>query len=99
MDEKKTNTGLWAGTPGSVEQQAPNQINELRLINRGSDCFVNCIIQLLRKTAYGDFIIEHLQALTNASDEEYRLSKSLFRIYSHEFQQERSKIEENERIF
>ena len=86
FDEKKNCTGLWAGTPGSLEHHAPNQINELRLINQGSDCFVNCIIQLLRKTAYREFIIEHLQTLTNASDENFKLSKSLLQIYSHDFQ-------------
>ena len=41
FDEKKNCTGLCAGTPGSLEHHAPNQINELRLINRGSDCFVS----------------------------------------------------------
>ena len=33
LDEKKDFTGLWAGTLGLLAQQAPNQINELRLIN------------------------------------------------------------------
>ena len=75
--EKKDFTGLWAGTLGLLAQQAPNQINELRLINWGSDCFVNYIIKLLRKIAYGDFITEHLETLSDASDEDYRLSKSI----------------------
>ena len=59
--------------------------NDLKLINRGSDCFVNSVIQLLRNTDYYAFIQGHLQVLlANSTPDSYRLSRLLYNIYNEE---------------
>ena len=34
--------------------------SQLKLINRGTDCFVNSVIQMLRNTEYASFLTQNL---------------------------------------
>ena len=57
--------------------------NELQLINRGTDCFVNSVVQLIRNTAYAPFIRAHIPMLVaDSTEDSYKLSKRLSYIYS-----------------
>ena len=57
--------------------------DELQLINRGTDCFVNSVVQLIRSTGYVPFIRAHLPMLiANSAADSYKLSKRLSYIYS-----------------
>ena len=47
--------GLKGGT--SRRKKSLQKCNELQLLNRGTDCFVNSVVQLLRQTDYASFII------------------------------------------
>ena len=77
--------GLKGGAPSSNANLGNYSTNDLQLINRGSDCFVNCVIQLLRCTAYAKFLKVHLPDLiTNTSPDSYRLSKRLHYIYNQD---------------
>ena len=76
---------------GSLKGGAPNnkrKLNscltskELELINRGTDCFVNSVIQLMRNTEYVKFIKSCLSLLiTNSPPNSYKLAKRLSYIY------------------
>ena len=56
---------------------------ELQLINRGTDCFVNSVVQLIRNTGYVPYIRAHLPMLiANSTEDSYKLSKRLSYIYS-----------------
>ena len=76
-------SGLKGGAPAKKAKLDDCMIiNELQLTNRGSDCFVNSIIQLLRNTPYIQFIKVHLPSiLSNSTLDSYRLSKLLTNIY------------------
>ena len=66
---------------GSLKGGAPNNkrkldscltSDELELINRGTDCFVNSVIQLIRNTEYVKFIQSYLpQLITKSSPDSY----------------------------
>ena len=57
--------------------------NELQLINRGTDCFVNSVVQLIRNTAYAPFIRAHIPMLiADSAEDSYKLSKRLSYVYS-----------------
>ena len=77
-------SGLKGGAPSinaNLGKYSTN--NDLQLINRGSDCFVNCVIQLLRCTPYVKFMKVHLPDLiANTSPDSYRVSKRLYYIYN-----------------
>ena len=80
-DSVPLSTGLRGGAPNLKAGQEKS--DQLQLRNRGTDCFMNSIIQLLRNTGYITFIKEHLQPLlVDAPAESYKLSRSLLRIYS-----------------
>ena len=56
---------------------------ELQLINRETDCFVNSVVQLIRNTVYVPYIRAHLPMLmANSPEDSYKLSKRLSYIYS-----------------
>ena len=56
---------------------------ELQLINRGTDCFVNSVVHLIRNTGYVPYIRTHLPMLiANSTEDSYKLSKRLSYIYS-----------------
>ena len=82
---KKTSKGaefgsLQGGAPKSKKQQ--EEMNELQLSNRGTDCFVNCIVQLIRNTAYMQFINDKLpNHLHEVPGNICPLSRSLLKIY------------------
>ena len=64
----------------TLDSYLPN--NQLQLINRGTDCFVNSVIQLMRNTDYAQFIRDHLPLLiVNSTQDSYKLSKRLRYIY------------------
>ena len=75
--------GLKGGvSPKKAKLKDYPSVGELQLINRGSDCFVNSIIQLLRNTEYFKFIQEHFPSLSkNCSPDSYKLSQLLSKIY------------------
>ena len=79
-------SGLKGGAPSinaNLGKYSTN--NDLQLINRGSDCFVNCVIQLLRCTAYVKFMKVHLPDLiTYTNPDSYSLSKRLYYIYDED---------------
>ena len=72
--------GLKGGT--SRRMKSLQKCKYLQLSNRGTDCFVNSVVQLLRQTDYASFIQMNLaNLLINASKDEYKLSKSLADIF------------------
>ena len=59
--------------------------NELQLINRGTDCFVNSVIQMLRNTDYFQFIRNDVPSLLGQySGDHCKLSRLLSIIYRDE---------------
>ena len=74
-------TGLRGGVSKAKVNSAMK--GQLQLINRGTDCFVNSVLQMLRQTEYATFIIMHLPGLLDeASADNFNLSKALFDILS-----------------
>ena len=60
-----------------------DKIDKIQLTNRGTDCFVNSVVQLIKNTQYGTFIISQSQSLLESSNEnEFRISRELAAIYS-----------------
>ena len=77
--------GLKGGSPIETKPGSCLTSNDLQLINRGSDCFVNSVIQLLRCTDYFKFIKNHLPyILANTPPDSYKLSRRLRYIYDEE---------------
>ena len=75
--------GLKGGTKAAPSKLNQETTGQLQLTNRGTDCFVNSSIQLLRKTEYGEFINIHLpKLLAGAPPESYKLSRELAKIYN-----------------
>ena len=57
--------------------------HHLQLINSGSDCFVNSVIQLLRVTDYAYFLkMKFAPLLADATSQDYNVCKTLSRLYS-----------------
>ena len=74
-------TGLKGGVSKAKVTSATK--GQLQFINRGTDCFVNSVLQMLRQTKYATFIIMHLPGLIDdASTDSFKLSKALFDILS-----------------
>ena len=66
---------LKGGAP-KYKQKCTNYVSsdELQLINRGTDCFVNSVVQLLRNTGYVPFIRAHLpMVIANSAADSYKL--------------------------
>ena len=60
-----------------------DKIDKIQLTNRGTDCFVNSVVQLIKNTQYGIFIISQSQSLFGSSNgNEFRISRELAAIYS-----------------
>ena len=78
-------SGLKGGTPGlKVKLGSYSNRDDLQLINRGSDCFVNSVIQLLRCTDYAKFLKVNLPTLiAHSTPDSYKLSKRLSYIYDY----------------
>ena len=71
--------GLRGGT--SRRRKSLQKCDELQLSNRGTDCFVNSVVQLLRQSDYASFIQMNLPSLLiNASKDDYKLCRSLAEI-------------------
>ena len=67
-------------TPISSQQERPYH---LQLINSGSDCFVNSVIQLLRVTDYAYFLkIKLPPLLADKPSQDFDVCKVLSRLYS-----------------
>ena len=75
--------GLKGGTPGiEANSGSCSTSDDLQLINRGSDCFVNCVLQLLRCTDYVRFLKVNLPCIiANSPQDSYKLSKRLRYIH------------------
>ena len=57
---------------------------QLKLLNRGTDCFVNSVIQMIRNTEYASFIKIHLpRLLANVSVDTHKLGRLLTEIYTN----------------
>ena len=78
--------GLKGGAPTKkMKLNGYGSNDELKLINRGSDCFVNSTIQLLRKTGYVNFINTHFPTiLMNSNPDGYKLCKLLKSLYGED---------------
>ena len=87
--EIKRIDGLLTGLQGGA-RKIKGSINgmendDLMLINRGTDCFVNSVLQLIRNTEYVRFIKTHGQTLLQKSSKDsYKLLRLLAEIYSEE---------------
>ena len=73
--------GLKGGAPKAKIH--PPKSGHLQLRNRGTDCFVNSVVQLMRQTAYATYIKLHLESLlVDAAPDAFKLSRSLAHIFS-----------------
>ena len=74
MSEDKSCTSLKGGASRFGNHQNQNENSDLKLINRGTDCFVNSTIQLLRQTKYATFLKKEFSNLIcNAPADIYSL--------------------------
>ena len=56
--------------------------SQLKLINRGTDCFVNSVIQMLRNTEYESFLRQNLpNIIVQDTEDRYKVAKALGRIF------------------
>ena len=56
-------TGLRGGAFAKTSKAQKSKRDHLQLVNRGTDCFVNSVVQLLRNTDYAVFIKTHVPIL------------------------------------
>ena len=68
MAKSTSSTGLKGGAPKAKVHPSKVQMHhdkngQLRLSNRGTDCFVNSVVQLMRSTGYATFIKMHYHLL------------------------------------
>ena len=69
----------------NIPEQPNNQDDsQLRLLNYGTDCFVNSVIQLLRVTPYVDFLKQFQPFLIGLPAESYKLCRALSDLYSNQ---------------
>ena len=70
------------GGGGNKSFSSTKNTSYLQLTNTRNDCFVNSIIQLVRATGYGDFLMEKLPLLlVGAHPQSYKLSRLLSDLY------------------
>ena len=66
----------------SRKKKSSPKCDELQLLNEGSDCFVNSVVQLMRQSDYASFLKMYLpNLLINASEDDYKLSRSLAELF------------------
>ena len=59
-----------------------HEASQLKLINRGTDCFVNSVIQMLRNSEYESFLKLNLpNIIVQDTEDRYKVSKALGRIF------------------
>ena len=82
VEHTKT-SGLKGGARTTNSKE--NHINkQLKLLNTGTDCFVNSVIQMIRNTEYASFIKIHLPTLlANVSVDTHKLGRLLTEIYAN----------------
>ena len=65
-----------------VKLNKGHKASQLKLINRGTDCFVNSVIQMLRNTEYASFLTQNLpNIIVQDTEDRYKVAKTLGRIF------------------
>ena len=85
--------GLQGGAGGSKNERQIQTVNHIRLINWGTDCFVNSTLQLLSKSDYATFLVSNFSSVAvGLNIENYKLSIAINCIFFDKIDQFQSQI-------